>query len=620
MEEKIAVKEVPLSIVQTIDPRVDVGSARAYAVLQGGKEVTPQVFPATSYSDTNIVFDVNPPSSFILVDKKIWITCPFVVTFTGTDQGRPLLTLGAAGGLDGPRSYPLTQSILSSRATINNTTVSINTNNVMQGLLWYHNNYSVRREDYSGTPAMLDQSQNYGDLVGFVRNPLGQYGDNTAEEARGAGLAPSQAALAAGIGTFYVVSNTNTAATVIMLVQEPLFLSPFLFGPNEESAFYGINKMTINLQMGDLTRVWSHVNPPLGTALTSVTASISGAAQYGLKAPQVQFFYITPKPLPSLPAQIWTPYFEVVEYTTDAAVVAAGTAGNVTTNSIFFPTIPRRVYIFVRQQNMDRTYATTDTFALITSINVTFANRTGLLQSQTPQSLYNMAQKNGFEGSWVQWSSQVGSVLALDFGIDIGMNQNETAGVSGAGQYQFNATINFINLNQASSIHFTAYVVAIQEGTMLIEQNRASLSTGVVSPQDVLDSLSAPLVPYKQTEKIYGGGSFFSDLKRYASKAADAIVKYGPKAVDIIQKYGPAARSLLGVGARGAKRRGRGGVLVGAGLTSMQQCEEVALREDSFVPQGVYPTREELETEFASQKESKSKGKKSAKIDSSRFH
>jgi hypothetical protein len=200
------------------------------------------------------------------------------------------------------------------------------------------------------------------------------------------------------------------------------------------------------------------------------------------------------------------------------------------------------------------------------------------------------------------------------------MNQNETAGVSGAGQYQFNATINFINLNQASSIHFTAYVVAIQEGTMLIEQNRASLSTGVVSPQDVLDSLSAPLVPYKQTEKIYGGGSFFSDLKRYASKAADAIVKYGPKAVDIIQKYGPAARSLLGVGARGAKRRGRGGVLVGAGLTSMQQCEEVALREDSFVPQGVYPTREELEAEFASQKESKSKGKKAAKIDSSRFH
>lgn len=556
MQGMLSPNLVPVDIVQTLDPRVKLGNKRAYAVFRGAKEVTPQRFPATSVSDTNVVFDVNPPSSFILVDKEVWITCPFLVTFTGADQGSNLLQIGVN---DAPRSYPLMQSILSTRATINNTTVSVNSNNVMQALLWYHNNYATRRELYSGTPAMLDQAQNYSDLTGAVRNPLAGYGDNTAEEARGAGLAPSAAALIQGVGTFAVLSNTHTAAQVLMIVQEPIYLSPFLFGSQlDEAAFYGINKMTIQLLMGDLTRVWSHSSS--GNVITTITSSITGAIAAGAPAPQAQFQYLTPKEIPELPLANYYPYFEVIEYVTPVGAVAPLTLGSVTTNSIYFPTIPRRCYIFLRQQNSDRTYLTSDVFAFINSISITFANRTGLLQSQTPQSLYNLSSANGYEGSWEQWSAHTGSVLAIDFGKDIGLAEGEAPGMSSDGQYQFTVTINFMNINASQTINFQAYIVAIQEGTMLIEQNHAMLATGVVTKQDVYASLSAPSVPYHQTERIYGGGSFWSDLRSGLANFGKAALKYAPKIAEGVIKYAPLARSLVGVGGSAKRRRltGRG--------------------------------------------------------------
>jgi hypothetical protein len=381
MQGMLTPSVVPVGIKQALDPRVKLTNERSYAILKGGREVTPQQFPATSTSDTNIVFDVNPPSSFIIVDKKVWIRCPFLVTITGPSVAPA--TLLQIGVNDGPRSYPLMQSILSTRATINNTTVSINTNNVMQALLWYHNNYSVRREDYSGTPAMLDQWQTYAEGVGAVRNPLGAYGDNTAEEARCAGQVASAALLNSGVGTFTVLSDNGATAQVLMVVQEPIFLSPFLFGPGEEAGFYGVNKMTLNLQMGDLSRVWSHSSA--GNPLTSVTASITGAQAFGAGLPTAQFTYITPKQVPQLPSAIYYPYFEIVEYVTSGPSIAPGLSGTVTTNSIFFSTIPRRIYFFLRRSNATRNYSTADTFAFINSINVTYANRTGLLQSQNPQ-------------------------------------------------------------------------------------------------------------------------------------------------------------------------------------------------------------------------------------------
>jgi hypothetical protein len=196
-----------------------------------------------------------------------------------------------------------------------------------------------------------------------------------------------------------------------------------------------------------------------------------------------------------------------------------------------------------------------------------------------------MSQKNGVEMSWEQWSNHVGSVIAIDFGLDIGLSEAECPGLSGDGQYNFVVTANFVNTNPTDTVAYDAYVVAVQEGTMLIETNHAMLATGVVTRQDVISSLNAPEVPFVATEKIYGGGSFWGDLKKFASsafsaaKSAPKYIKEGIQLAKDIAPYAQAARSFVGVGGRG-RRRKRGGVLVGGTLArahndfSEYDCEE----------------------------------------------
>jgi hypothetical protein len=51
----------------------------------------------------------------------------------------------------------------------------------------------------------------------------------------------------------------------------------------------------------------------------------------------------------------------------------------VTSNSIQFNTIPDQIFVYLFRNLADRDFSTSDTFGVITSVNVNFMNQTGTL-------------------------------------------------------------------------------------------------------------------------------------------------------------------------------------------------------------------------------------------------
>jgi hypothetical protein len=568
----------PLDIKRVVEPRVDINSKRAYAVLQGGREVSNQQFISNAYSDSNITFDCNPPDVRTIVDKKVWFSCSLLLTFTqvGGSAGVAPLNLGQT---DAPRAYPLAQIMNTLRASINNTTVSIDANAVLNALLWYNNDRETRRLEYSETPAMLDQSQSYQALYQQNRNPLGRYGQNDSEEARG------------GFQGVQILSNPpGGPATVLLTCREPLFLSPFLFGTdNQESGFVGVNKMQVYMQLGNLKRAWSRdalsqQTPPSAQGTVTLTSAsiVAGASSPGLFyagiAPTLEFTYITPKELTPIPKQIFYPYFEVIEYSSAFNTLAPQASATQTTNAIFLSSIPRRIYFWIRASDSYKTtdpivpisnagsYTGTDTFAFISNISVKWGNRVGLFSSASAQALHHMSVENGCRLSWNQWSGinvnngqagvqdgAVGSVIAMEPGKDIGLDDLQAPGVADGGQYFLQVTCTYQNLSVNQTIPFVSYITVVNEGTILNEEARSVPQIGVITRDDVLRSRDAPKVPWVAAKRVYGSGDFWSNLKSFAGK----VIPFVEKAVHTGQKVLPIVKgvsSLLGGRRKGVPR------------------------------------------------------------------
>lgn len=550
----------PLNTFRVKEPRVKINEERDYAILSGGSQVSYKPVVSTSYSSASQQFSAPPPSPMTIVDRKVYLSVPVTLTFSGSAPvGQNLLQ----SGYDSFRAFPLSSVINTLQITLNNTSVSVNMSDTIQALLRYHNKQDMREFEYSMTPSMMDQSQNYADLSGTFRNPLGQYGDGY-EMSRG------------GFPLTSLV-NTNTGAIVVATVTEPLFLSPMLFGHGESAGFIGLQTMDFNITYNpDLTRMWSH-SAGSGSTISTITVSFG--------QPKLLFTYITPKELQIVPKAVVYPYFSISRFPTDSSVaITPNVSAILSSASIQLNSIPRRMYIFARKKNADLTYNDTDTFLGITNVTINWSNQSGLLSSATQQDLYNISKENGCNLSWAQWSGglsyimsggvntaigTVGSVLAIEFGKDIGLSDTEAPGLLGS--YQLQMAVTVTNTNQTLvSITPSLYIVIVSEGTFTVTDQQSITQIGVISKDDVINSKTSEEVNYHEIESIYGSGSFFTGLQNftrrglskvkkltkqglnavetYVPKAIKAVETYSPKVLQALETYGPEIAKLVGAG------------------------------------------------------------------------
>ena len=517
----------PIQPVKVLDPELDFDNENYYAVLKGSKWTSWKPIVSTSYSNTSATFSAPPPDPNTCVSRKVKLVQPVTFDFVGNAPlGQALLQ----SQYDAPRAYPLSSNMSTIQLDLNNTNFSINMSDTIQALLRYHNPDNLKDGELSTTPSTLDKSQQYSDLANSIHNPLSSVIDTGLGGLDGRGAFPVSSIVnnvSLGIGV-------DTTATIVYNFCEDLHISPLLFGTHcAENGFIGLQTFQLIVNWNsDLSRMWSHDNSG-GTTLTSIVVTLG--------QPTLLFQYKTPELLERIPNFRTYPYYEIQRYPTDAgSPILSGDSMILPSSNIQLNSIPRIMYILARKSNSSLTFLDTDTFFSIERISVNWANQSGLLSSATKRDLFEMSKRNGCNLNWRDWSGEsspyysgstvseihgVGSVLAVEFGTDIGLGSDQAPGINGIYQLQMEVTVK----NQSSSaITPTLYVIIVNEGVFTIQNNSAYSQIGVISKMDVLNAMEVKGVTYGNLKYMAGAG-LFKNFKRKLKHTIEKIVKDAPE-------------------------------------------------------------------------------------------
>lgn len=562
------------------DPRTILENDREYAVLKGGQDNQYKQWTTNSISSSSAAFNCPPSANNVIVDPKVYFELPIRLTFVGTAPvGEVLLNPNQ----DAPRAYPISNITQSLKVAINGTAVTVPLSDVNQALLHFNTDERLSNLDFSMTPNLLDQSQAYSDLYLSSRNPLGFYGDSGNQQMQGRGGFP-----------FKIVSNTNTSAVVDMIVCEPIFLSPFYWGKSNSSGLYNVTNMDFNFIFlaNAGFRLWSHdaVSNGVQTTITSISAQFNQftGTPFSFTNDQAHLYinYITPQETQLIPFNkpLTYPYFQIDRYNQDAGgAIGAGVTTTLTSQTISVGTIPRRMYVYVRERNADleSTADNPDTYFSIENFTMQFQNKPNLFAEASKKQLYEMSVKNHCNMSWTEWSGgpvykvgdfsnqigTIGSIICVEFATDIGLSSLDAPGKDG--KYTIQCKVVCKNISNRS-IFPSLYLVPISEGTFTIPKLGAALSqTGVISSKDILYAEQNPSVNYRDVEEV-NGGNFMSGLRQFGNDVWNGIKKVSAFAKNDLLPVAKTVGEVLPLFGLGEdeeimemENRGNGGVLVG---------------------------------------------------------
>lgn len=503
-----AVQALPASalkpdLIRIIDPRTNVcaDDGRAHIVRQGGQQVQPRVEPASSFSDSQIVWNFQPPSTTTIVSRSWRVKLYVTLTATGGDF--------EIGLNDAPKMFPVTSITDTAQLSVNGSSVSVQMDHA-NALLTMNNTPGDRQKYWTATPSMPTQFQEYADwnTYGTGRNALADYGEVLSEETRGG------------------FPHSNLAGNIARYeFTEPVLLEP-LTQVGEDEGFVNVNQFSLVLTLrSPLSLLWSHASS--GNPITSIAVSFH-------RTPELLFDQFTPLPLQHIPQRQIFGYVQPQIFRKTIGTVTAGSvAANTSSDTLRLGMVPRHIVVFAQRSRGTQSFDTTQNFAGIDRISVQWDNQASLLSTASPQELWQMSARNGSNLTWSQWAKFRGAVAIISLPGDIGLPQDLTSGT--VGQFALQLTVDFRNLN-TSDMELEFFVVLMNEGVVSVVPNGASFTLGMTTRQMVLDARGAPEVPPQMHVQL-AGGSLFSGAKSFAHKLASVLAKAG--------KWSAAAAPLL---------------------------------------------------------------------------
>lgn len=578
--------------VSVLDDRLMLSDKINYGVFQGAKDVTVGTFNAISESASQHQYNVLVPSPQTVIDRRVQWQSTVELTVSAT-------TVVAAGNIPIPLTYesasgpmslvnfgfndalspmPLHNLMSTIQAKINNSTVTLNAQDVLPQLLRVNNKGDLMA--YNGTtPTAYDSFMDYNAALGFLTNPLGGIENSTDEDINFRGSYPVSVSamdppVAQGINP---AADTVYTQKITFTVSEPLLLSPFMFGqPENKSGFFGVNNLTLSMNVGSLQRVIRHaiqVSNPASAQFDRNWALSVNSVKFTNS--RLVFTFLSPQDTQRLPLRCVTPYYELPRYLLSSSStgstggsINSGATTEIKSNSIVLQSIPDKFIICVRKPIGGQTTSDTDSFMPISGVNITFNNRAGICSGMTTQNLYTTSRENGYNGSWLEFSGQAratinsqnvtgiiytsGSVLVLELGKDIPLGPAESAGSQGNYTVQFNLTV---TNNYSVAVTPEICLVCVNSGAFVIQDGSSVIRQNLLTPEMVLNAKPAEVT--QSDIKRMLGGNFFDTL-RSVWKIASPIIKAGTNVAD----------NLAGSGLTGAGSYGSG--LTGAGVRRLK--------------------------------------------------
>ena len=524
-----------LTVVPSIDTQLDYKST----VVVSPSSIMWQRVIATGTSigtnPTSISFQFNPAmGAKTFIDRYFLVECPMTVTLTGT--------VGTSGpvyraGYDAPRAYPLTANTQSIQVTMNNQTYAI----PMSYIVPYLPHFWDEKADAS-FPAYLDTVSDYTAGAGLINNPLAGF-----EDAYLKGRPR---------GSFPLTKVTNGTAggvpysTITFTVWEPILIPLLHDKPGDGLALTGVQNCTINFALKQFNRIWSHSTATTYAAGITITGGFSANPVLHLRYSGPPVGYI-PRPLKYRAdmLQSWsTPL--------GGSLVPGASTGLSPSGALMISTIPRYIYVWVREADVNLTPTSADTACTITQISLQLGDFNTQLSNADTGDLYQISRANGLKDTFEKWigisqgpSGSIGTSGSF-MRIDVGRDLILAAGLYVGAITSTNLTVSVAAVNNSPTITIanpTLWVVAEYPQYWQIDDGVTTqvlgLSDGVAAGAGVSGG-SVDYVPYSVMSSVQGGGfrDMFSKLIGFAKESgllSRGLKAFGhPNAAEVASKMG----------------------------------------------------------------------------------
>ena len=533
----------------------DITSDIDFAVKSGASQTTYQRFPATSASNSSLIFSVQVPSENVVIGRDVLITTGLSFTMTAGNSagaGNPgAVPVGSSafdyGVTDALQAFPMASLMTTATASINNTTVSVNLQDVLPSMLRLNNSRELYRFN-SSTPSLPDQAYaRYIQGVGANNNPLAGYSNASYDiDQVPRGAHPASILITRTDGVSGATDNSPIAVNdddtwVIefsTVVAEPLFLSPFIFGEPEYNVggLLGISNMNFTFNI-DATckRLFSTSNPyirtiSLGTAANpnGFTAGSAILTQNQPSSPALLFKFLSTQPSDLIETKNVVPYMDFPRYLTSSAntsSVAAQGSATLTSSNLQINQIPDLFIINIRKPMNSQTIQDASAFMTINNVSINLNNQSGLLSSASAYDLWRMSVKNGSTQSWAEFGGlaqqsnstigigsfvdTTGSLLIIDPAYDLSLPDYITSGSLGNYNFQFQVGVtNTLVADGGAALTPEICVIAVNSGIMTTQQGVSAIYTGILTKEMVLNAKSrqqASAMKSAEIKRMVGG-------------------------------------------------------------------------------------------------------------------
>jgi len=512
-----------ISKVSVVDPRI-VQHKPKYAVEKGALSVTNQTFTAIANSSSQQTFQVQVPSENVFVDRAVdWVNTAHVLVTLSVDAGAANTVLARPGANFSLAPFPISQTVSTMTATINDQTVTVNTSDVLPQILRLADLAKTRAQ--RTCPTMLDKYYAVQNGVTVPNSPVGAWNsvyDSTDVPCGAWG----QVSFYSGSGTTLVnglpaLSGTVSSTTLVTFgvrfaTAEKLVLPPFIFSDEDElsTGLFGVQNIQFTANFNAPTRALRMTAAPLSgvtyTSSTSPSVAWDSSPPAGGSSPfteaKLQVQFLTPSLDVPLPSKSIVPWMEFPRYISTGAAPPSGGPNvvyTVSSQTITLPSIPDLLVIYMKpQQYSSPTQA--DWCMPIAKISINFDNFSGLLANHSQYQLYKMSVNNGLDMDFDEWSGSawtatssssaltalVGGPLVLRPGRDFALSTGQAPGLVGNFTLQFDLTVDNTVAHSPSALPLSIYTVTANSGFFETIRGSSRILKGVVTEQDIL---SAPV-------------------------------------------------------------------------------------------------------------------------------
>lgn len=537
-----------INTINTKDPRIEnITNKLNFPVYSGASLNSYCQYGSISANDNQIIFNCAIPSENTIIDRNILINATYKIKLTITNIAAGSIAFNYGLG-ECFQAFPIHASIKNMTCSLNNTSFSINTQDVLQQLLKLIEPREFQR--YNGmTPTMPDlYFNNYIDAIGSKADPTADYKESGYDNTlipRGAHPLKSITVLhtkAAG-GTDTSLISTNIADTWVITLEseftEPLLLSPFLFHSKHNynnQGIFGISTLNLNINLDtSLKRFFTSNNNNISISFDD-TNPITNANLF--------FNFLNIQETDNnLPAKNLVPYVDYpVFISADSDVLNAGQSKVIFSQNFQLNQIPDLLILSVRRPIATTTIKNTNSFLPIRNISINFNNKSGILSSATTQDLYRLSKVNGSVQSWYEFYGYAGkqnnnpaittinqylyttsgSLVLINPTKDLGLPYYLSNGSIGNFNIQFK--INVVN-NTNDNFVPEIVIITANSGFIINDNGNTQIYTGILSKELVVETvLKKNKIPVNNNPLIGSGLILNEDKPKKKQSLLDELL------------------------------------------------------------------------------------------------